>query len=296
MAYSIRRDDPTVTAAIRRIADSQLSAAIASLASAEGGIHTRVHDARKRVKKLRALIRLVRPAFPDYGAENARLRDASRRVSGFRDLTAAIETCDRLAQRDPDLFGFLGRSALRGRLVRARAEAEAAPELAEKLDIFAEELRDARHRAAGWTLKKNGFEAVGPGLAMTYTRARKAMKAAARDPAPENLHEWRKRVKYHGYHARLLRKVWPEMMSPHIAAARLLGEELGEVQDLNVFVRMLEDPEMHAASGGEIEGLLIADRERLEEQALALGGFLLAEPAKPLVRRWERWWRLWRGD
>ena len=296
MAYSIRRDDPTVTAAIRRIAGNQLDRAIVSLTSGEGDLHTRVHDARKRVKKVRGLIRLVRPAFPDYQAENARLRDASRRVSGLRALTAASETCDRLAERDPERFGFLLRSALRGRLIRARADAEAAPELAGQLEAFAEELQDTRRRAAGWTLKKNGFDAIGPGLSESYKRARKAMKAAAKDPAPEALHEWRKRVKYHGYHARLLRRMWPEMMLPHIEAVALLGEELGEVQDLNVFVRMLEDPEMHAASGGEMEGLLIAERERREEHAFALGGFLLAEPAKPLVERWERWWRLWRGD
>ena len=39
-----------------------------------------------------------------------------------------------------------------------------------------------------------------------------AMDAAAKDPTADNFHEWRKRVKDHWYHSRLLWPVWQKPM------------------------------------------------------------------------------------
>jgi hypothetical protein len=99
MGYRFRRDDASVEAGVRRIADEQLGKAVAAL----GGeaLHEGVHDARKRVKKLRGLLRLVRPGFKGYAEENRTLRDAARTLSGLRDHAAMIETLDRLAARYP---------------------------------------------------------------------------------------------------------------------------------------------------------------------------------------------------
>lgn len=58
--------------------------------------HKIVHQVRKRCKKLRGLIRLVRPEFADYSAENAEFRDAARRLSPVPDARAILECYDRL--------------------------------------------------------------------------------------------------------------------------------------------------------------------------------------------------------
>src|ERR1041384_5148276 len=72
------------------------------------------HDARKRTKKLRALLRLVRPELGDdvYRRENRALRDASRRLSGVRDAWVLVEALDDLGLPDDSVAPL--RAALMG--------------------------------------------------------------------------------------------------------------------------------------------------------------------------------------
>src|SRR3954469_8087665 len=60
-----------------------------------------VHQARKNVKKSRALLRLVRAELGDktYRRENRRLRDAARTVAHVRDADVMVETAEALRER-----------------------------------------------------------------------------------------------------------------------------------------------------------------------------------------------------
>src|SRR4051794_1115605 len=81
---------------VERVRREQLEAAVESLA--ERGD---VHDARKRLKKTRALARLVRPALKPnaFRARNRELRDTGRSLSGARDAEVMVETVEDLAER-----------------------------------------------------------------------------------------------------------------------------------------------------------------------------------------------------
>src|SRR4051794_31867359 len=59
-----------------------------------------VHDARKRLKKARALLRLLREALGPriYRRENACLRDAGRPLTEVRDAKVLVDTFDELAE------------------------------------------------------------------------------------------------------------------------------------------------------------------------------------------------------
>ena len=62
-----------------------------------------IHEARKSIKKVRALLRLVSAELGGtYPRENARLRDIARRLSEFRDAFAIIETFDDLKKKYKD--------------------------------------------------------------------------------------------------------------------------------------------------------------------------------------------------
>jgi hypothetical protein len=65
MSYHLKRSDGPVQDGVRRIAVDQIDAAIAELDDKALDVHETVHQIRKRCKKLRGLIRLVRPAFAD---------------------------------------------------------------------------------------------------------------------------------------------------------------------------------------------------------------------------------------
>lgn len=67
MSFSFRRSDGSVEAAVRRIAVRQIDRALEQIEAPDLEQAARVHEARKRCKKLRGLIRLVRPVFDGSG-------------------------------------------------------------------------------------------------------------------------------------------------------------------------------------------------------------------------------------
>lgn len=294
MAYRIKAGDDDVQAAVRRIACEQIDRALAEVDDPALDFEETVHQVRKRCKKLRGLVRLVRPALKGYGKENRAFRDAARLLSDIRDADSLIETYDDLTARfdatvDRRAFGPIRARLTRdARAVRHDADTDAA------LAGFRAAMVAGRDRARRWRLDEEGFDAVAGGVGKTYKRARKAMQAAWADPTDAALHEWRKRVKYHWYHVRLLEKVNPEMMRPRAQAADDLGDLLGDHHDLAVLDRRLD--ETGIGPGTDLDAFRALLRQRkaeLAEAAFARGRLLLAERRKALVRRWGGYWSAW---
>ena len=65
---------------------------------AKGDHAVAVHETRKALKRLRALLRLIRPAIGDdaFRHENAQLRDIGLSLSGARDRHVLLETVNKL--------------------------------------------------------------------------------------------------------------------------------------------------------------------------------------------------------
>lgn len=138
------------------------------------------------------------PAGRTYGAENAWYRDLARGLAGPRDAQVMVNTFTALCERfrdevDVDRFGPIG-ERLRA---RPRARGPSSPTAWPSSDPSSR----ARERVESWTVPGAGFEAMAPGLCRTYPRGRRAMTAARQQPSTANLHEWRKRAKYHWYHS-----------------------------------------------------------------------------------------------
>jgi CHAD domain-containing protein len=295
MGYRFRHDDESVEAGFRRIAREQLTKALDALDD-DGALHEGVHDARKRVKKLRGLLRLVRPAFKRYGKENARLRDAARTLSGLRDHTAMIETLDRLTARHPDRIDGEQVLPLRRALEARRDEAAQENDPDGRIEAFRDVLRKTRDRAEGWTLRSKGWKALGPGLAATYAGGRAATARARRKGRAEDFHEFRKRVKDHGYHARLLTPVWPLLMEPYAALMDDLGELLGEQHDLVAFAPIVAASDLATATRAALGDLVEEERRALEVRALVTGARVYAERPRATARRFGAWWATWAAD
>jgi len=299
MAYRFKPGDPSVEKGLRRIALDQIGKAVSDIDTLPPDLETAIHQVRKRCKKLRGLIRLVRPAFADYARENAGFRDIARGLSGPRDRAVMVATYDALVEHYAEQVDRPALASIRRRLTLRLKAAEAEGGLDRKLSAARAALVDARDRAATWRLDDDGFAALSGGLAKTYGRARDAMAAAASSGAARDLHEWRKRVKYHWYHARLLAPVWPGHLGGHAEAAHRLGDLLGRHHDLAVFQAELgDDPAAFgdAADVAVMMGLAQTRQRELAAEAFALGGRLLTEKPKRLAGRWGGYWALWSAE
>jgi CHAD domain-containing protein len=287
MPFAFPDKDRSVAKSVRKLARNRIEASLALLEDDARPRAERVRELRKNIKKIRALIRLVRPNFKTFDREDAALKDAGRMIADLRDSDALAECFDTLSRR---LYTPLAaRETLREVILHPRAaivEQEAADRLAGHGRLIAAIME----RLSGWKISGTGFDALSPGLERTWSAAQKAMTAAMSEPTGEALHQWRKRAKDHWYHARLLAPIWPEMMVPHIAAADALGERLGEARDLAFLIEALagvEGGEEFRAAAAEEEARLLADARRL-------GARFFSEPAGGLSRRWRGWWQIWR--
>lgn len=292
MEYTLQPDE-TVSSGIKRITDGKVEAGIEHI---DGDMHRHetVHEVRKRCKEVRAACRLVRPVLPTYSEENAHYRDAARRISSIRDAHAAIETFDdhlRSAAEDDQALNAETLDGIRETLVERRDEMAAAQDLDERLANVRVDLIEGRERVSDLPIATEGYDAVAGGLRKSYQRARNRMEEAYEDPEFERFHEWRKRIKYHRYHSRLLRTVWVGPMKARRAELNELSDVIGYENDLAEFAMMMHDEELfEAETRNRLNQLIMGLRSKYHRRGRPLGKRLFAEHPDQLVERIGAYW------
>jgi hypothetical protein len=202
MSFELNPDE-SLRKNIRRILRDQMDKALEYLTGPhEGSRDEAVHEARKSFKKLRAVLRLVRPVVDErsYREENTCFRDAGRPLTEVRDAKILIETLDHIAEHFKE--HVVGRSfdevrrelQKKLRVVRKRVLDEQ-----DAFAVVAKAVRQAHGRVKAWADVPNKWMAVGEGLKDVYRRAGDAHEEAIADPTVETLHEWRKQAKYLRY-------------------------------------------------------------------------------------------------
>jgi CHAD domain-containing protein len=298
MSFELERGEP-VAEGIRRIASEQIDAALREIAAGDPGDPETVHAFRKRCKKIRGLLRLARgPLVAEdiYRSENGAFRDAARALAAARDADVLLATYDALAAWSNGAMDRRATAPIRARLTAERDRLHAALDagLPGKLDEATRFLQRARQRVASWQIDAAGFSAIRPGLHATYRAAWRAHRASLALPAAEHLHEWRKHVKYHRSHLRLLRRTTAPSTAARCTPAETLGELLGDDHDLAVLRRRVS---LDNATFGGIAArwpfVSLIDRRRagLQREAFGLGERLFAEKPKAFVRRVGKQWK-----
>src|SRR5262245_22171341 len=100
MSFELKSDE-SLPHGIKRIVCAQMDKALEQLTTThEGSRDESVHEARKAFKRIRAVLRLVRPVIGDatYRHENTCFRDAGRPLTKVRDAKICVETLDELTK------------------------------------------------------------------------------------------------------------------------------------------------------------------------------------------------------
>ncbi|GGW27894.1 CHAD domain-containing protein [Gemmobacter lanyuensis] len=289
MPYRFELSDVSLTQGMRRLALAEI-ARIQDALSQDPADTAAIHTARKGIKKLRALLRLLRAGLADVQpAENAILRAAGHALAGQRDAAVRLATFDRVvAGADLPCLAPL-RAHL---LTEAAAARQPTPDLQA---VFA----SLALRVEGWEVTGNDRRILMQGLAETRLRARRAMRTARDSREAEALHDWRKRAKDHWYQARLLQPIWPEVLRPLAAEADRLAVALGDHHDL-AELRAHLAPLAPAVLPPEAADLLTARiqdaQTGIEAMAFPLGARLFAGEPEEIADLWVKWWKVWRAQ
>ena len=177
------------------------------------GAPAAIHDVRRCLKRLRALLRLLRPALADASmpGSQAPRRYRPPAVGGTRPAGHARDA--RPAR------GSLWPAAQRHRRAQSkkllanggrRSKGGTPPPIAGRshraTGARAQILHRQRHR-------QDRARPSGRGSRHAYRKARKAFRASYREPSDEAFHAWRKAVQLHWRHMLLLSRGWPEALA-----------------------------------------------------------------------------------
>jgi hypothetical protein len=289
MAYRFKLVEP-FEEGCKRIAREQIERAQCQLKEAADPTIA-VHETRKSLKRLRALLRLIKPSLGEsaFREENAYLREIARILSSARDRHVLLETVAKLEAASARKG--LGQS-VRDVLNATNGEQSPIVEGAAMKQAFGR-LSEAKRRFARLHLAGHGFEIVGAGLEASYRKSRRAFHAAYLELTDEAFHEWRKGAQQHWRQMILLSRAWPGCLDARVSEARRLSQILGDDHDLALLVAFVHS-EAAARVGAEratmIEKLARQRQQELRSIAHPTGLRLFAEGAKALHRRMAAYW------
>ena len=307
---------------LERMALAQLELAIEMLAADNGAVSASeaVHEARKALKRLRALEALLSDQLGEEVVDRDTdvLRRVGRRFAGSRDAEVMIATLDDLLHRYRRQLA--GRPAVRGLRERLAVErdhaAQPAGPAAPARMLSLSDLRILRARVSAWQPDpRPGIAPLEPALRRVYRRGLRRFRRAraGRGDRAAAMHRWRKRVKELRYVAEALSRFEPEQRwrdavdsvlpggaqrrrdpQPRRATftrrlarrADKLSEMLGAEHDLTVLEERVR-AELLCRRDGDARLLDLIDRrrKRLRRRALKRGKRLYRRSPKQLVRR-----------
>jgi CHAD domain-containing protein len=306
MAFQLEQDE-SVARGVQRVLVREIDKALERL-GADDPSPAAVHDARKRFKKVRALLKLSRKGLGTrfYQRENARFRDAGKPLTNVRDGQALVEALDALGKCFADELGSPETLAPVRKALVQRAEALQQRVLGDRetLAAVAADIQLARRRLKGRKFRKGGWVVFRSGLMRTYGRGQEALEAVLAERSVEHLHEWRKRVKDLWHQLQFLQGACPVVLGESADRYHELADLLGDDHDLTVLTQVLAQELTQfaepAAAGEEplasrLQCLIERRHEELREQALELGHRLHADAPEVFIERIRDYWKVWRS-
>jgi CHAD domain-containing protein len=294
MSFELKIDE-ALPDGIRRIAKKEIEKVRECVdGSSKASRDELVHEARKSLKKLRALLRLVRPGIGGklYRRENLAFRDISRPLTEVRDAKNLVEALDRTTGGNGSRPRRRSFATARKELVRHQREIRVLGD-EDAFKAVDSAMKEVLDRLDKWTDFRDGWSSVGKGVGRVYRRGWQACAGAIEASTVEHLHEWRKQTKYLRHQLEVLRALRPTVLGPLANRLGRLGELLGDDHDLAMLRREVAgDPERF---GGQeaIEPLLSRidqRRQRLERHAMRLGEVVFKEAPDAFVRRLHSYW------
>jgi CHAD domain-containing protein len=292
---SLHADEP-LRAGLLRVADSLIQKAVDRIRRPTSDRGEDVHLVRVTIKRLRAMLRLIRPVISKtaFDRDNIRLRTAARRLSVARDADVTRQTLAMLPSpkgHEGDVmavalvgFGSDGKSEADSSISKTMSQVE--------LDL--EQTRRNLHRVR---ISGSEWKPIEPGLREVYRQCRRRMERALGQGDDEAFHKWRIRVKNLYYQLQMLQPVWPARLNKMVTGLGQLQDKIGADHDLAVLKRSLHrSPDTFGGTESVEQVLHSLDdkRRKLRRVTKPLGRAIFDQTSRSFVRQLGKHWNNWR--
>jgi CHAD domain-containing protein len=257
----------TQTAGILR---GHLTAALTILNSAKPS-RSRIHAARQELKRARATLRLLRESIDShcYRQEDGTLRQAAGCLNEARDSDVLFRVFTRLQKSLKDEQPRMNLEPLREQLLQER-RSTASHAHSERLKPARTLLMQSKERIHDWSID-NDLDLLTRAMQRTYRRGRAYYRAARESHATEEIHAWRRQVKYSAYQLETVGSFAPRKIGRRLRRCARLAKLLGRDHDLSLLQARISDTRLDVASALRLTNAIRHERTRLQRQALKLG-------------------------
>ncbi len=283
MIYRVEKNEP-VSDGVRRIAAEEIHAVMAELGSVPLDSEN-IHEARRHLKKLRALLRFAREPFSNalFRKENQTFRAMGKRLSPVRDAFIINQAFALVLKHSS------GKTKTRFRFLSTAFQNDCERRTIGKAELarIMKSLRAALGRVELWPLGDFGLREVRAALERSFRRGKKTFRKSLNTETSEAFHEWRKRVKDLEFHLSLLELTWRKGMKRPWSKIQRLDNFLGEDHDLAVLSEKLH---LFKFKGEELQNgyrKLVAvigrRRAKFQHRAIRIGKDLFAKRPRSFV-------------
>jgi CHAD domain-containing protein len=280
MASGIGRSEK-LGAAFRRLILEDIAAARSGLRDPRLTPEEAVHGARRRLKRIRSILKMLRPALRSrYASYQTEVRAVARSLAGHRDADVlhATATDLRAATRGPGERQFIERvlGSLDEGARSWRKRVAPAPVLLalSELEADAEDLPQPR----------NGNRLYKKAVIRAYRRGRRSMRRASKSHDAADLHRWRKDTKDLWHLLEIADRRLPRKIARHAARLDTLAEILGLDHDYWITSEHMRSIAAEGFNEETAQLLVGARRKRLQKDALRRGRKLYRRRPKEFRR------------
>ena len=272
---------------IQGLALRQLDLALEHLTRPAPKYDEAIHETRRCLKRVRAILRLVKTelAATVYDRENLYLRNIGRRLAALRDAAVMVET---LAALKKEFSSQLLNSAWRAlRKELATLQRQSMQRRKKLMTAVAIRLRTARARVEKWTLDFDDEAVLQQGLRKAYRRGSRAMEQALKEPTAESFHEWRKQVNHLRHQLQILQNLELGKVKATLQDFKSLAGILGRKNDLAVLSHHLQRVKRQAEAPARqaLQALIHTRNMAFEAEAIKLGQRLYQQKSKAFARQ-----------
>jgi CHAD domain-containing protein len=268
----------------------ELNTETARLMTTGSRVHLSIHEARKNIKKLRAVLRLIRHEIgvEKYRQLNTFYSETGQKVALLRDDTSMVELLEnfKVNIKSPELQKVIQKSI---RLAKKKREKEFA-------DFFKNKKGNQLNKTiSGKTgalrqanIQGNPEVFILQSVGKVHSDTIKRMKQAEKEGTNEAYHNWRKQVKYLMFQMMILRNAWPLFFEAYIAELDKLQKLLGNLHDLNILNNYVVQGDLLTLDKKQKEALLsyiYPHRANLKKQTHTIGKLLFAESSPAFSKR-----------
>ena len=288
--FTLRAGDPAGVE-VMRVSDALLQNAVRRIEHPSRNREEDIHSVRTAIKRVRAILRLLRPAIgdPTFRRENTRLKETARLLASMRDAAVGLQTLRGLAstasrerkRSDVSIVHarFAKQVALPAAIVRERV-----------LRATVRALENHRRRLRRLGISTDDWQAIELGLEKVYRACKRRMKRAFSGGSDDSFHRWRIRLKNLYYELQFLTPLWPKRMHSLIAGLKKAEELMGDDHDLTVLKADLRKTPSHFGDGRVVKRVLSHLKERsrkLRRACQPLAEMILKEKPRDFVREFD---------